>query len=424
MKTCTEYTPIQQNAINTLLNNDTQIYGDPSTWNTSTLENLGTLVFAVNGSTWKKVKRAVILDGLRTYVGRQSKFQIQRQRDLLLSLSLLPTRAKRATGCTVGEITASMTFDVLLPAQYGVSDLEQCLNNTILKDYLFQLGSLAFSEGQLEVLKKKLNQIYPNGIPEEKIQLLGYITSVYNSTDINTWNITKLETLSAALSNSLSDDVSKAIMSRYLNASGIIDTAVLNIIGGRVLCLLDESQLETISPANISTANPLNISSCSQSKKDLIYNKAKDVIELQNSDPVIYYNQMKTYFGGASSAHLATLASQKITMDPSVFLALNPEELKELSADELKNLLGINLQTVKNHENSTLIQAWISQHTRREVRSLGIGLTGGKPDSESSGLFNIPVIESSSSSINKNHLQCFIHSFSISAIIIVLQVWL
>ncbi|XP_051877890.1 uncharacterized protein LOC127573574 [Pristis pectinata] len=424
LKSCTEYTPIQQNAINTLLNNHTQVYGDPSTWNTSTLENLGTLVFAVNGNTWKDVKRAVILDGLKTYVGRRSKFQIQRQRDLLLRLSLF-TRAKRATGCGVGEITASMTFDVLLPAQYGASDLDECLNNTILKDYLFQLGSLAFSEAQLEVLKEKLNQIYPNGIPEEKIQLLGYITSVYNSTDINTWNVTKLETLSATLSNSLSDDVSKAIMSRYLSASRIIDTAVLNIIGGRVLCLLDESQLEKISRTNISNANPLNISSCSQSKKNLIYNKAKSVIELQNNDSVIYYNQMKTYFGGASSAHLQTLASQKITMDPSVFLALNPEELKELSANELKNLLGINLQTVKTHENSTLVQAWISQHTKSEVRSLGIGLTGGKPDSESSGLFNILVIgSSSSSSINKNYLQCLIQSFSISAIIIVLQVWL
>ncbi|XP_072123409.1 uncharacterized protein [Mobula birostris] len=423
LKNCNEYTSDQQNAINILLNNRTHIYGDISTWNTSTLEKLGALVFALNGNTWKKVKKTVILDGLKTYVGRQSNFSVQRRRDLLQRLSL-QTRSKRATGCTIGEITGSMTFDSTLPAQYRAADLEKCLNNTVLKDYLFQLGSLAFSEAQLGVLKEKLNQIYPSGIPEDKIQLLGYITSVYTSTDVNIWNVTEPETLSAALPNSQSDDVSKAIVSRYLDASGIIDTTVLNIIGGRVLCLLDENQLNKISPTDISNANPLNISSCSPSKKLIIYRKAKSVIELQNSDPVIYYNQMKTYFGAANSAHLQTLASKKINMDPSVFLALNPAALKKLSANELKNLLGINLPTVKTYENTTLVKTWIAEHTESEVRSLRIGLTGGKPDPLPSGLINIPVIESSSSSINRSYLWCLIHSFSISTIIIVLQAWL
>ncbi|XP_078274553.1 uncharacterized protein LOC144604214 [Rhinoraja longicauda] len=423
LKNCNEYTTTQRYAINIQLNRDTR-YGNPSTWNTSTLENLETLVFAVNGTTWSKVNRGVILEGLRPYVGRRSMFKINRQRDLLQRLFLSPARFRKATGCTVGEITASMTFDVMLPALYRATELEKCLNNTILKDYLFQLGNLAFNEEQLRVLKTKLNQIYPNGIPEDKIQLLGFATSVFNSTDINTWSVTKQETLSATLPNSPNDGVSKAIISRYLNAPGVIDTATLNIIGGRVLCLLDESKIQSISPSNISNANPLNISSCSPSKINVIYNKVKREVEIQNSDPAIYYSQMKSYFAGAITAHLRTLASGKISMDPSVFLTLNPDEFKDLSTRDLKDLLGINLETMKTYENSTLVQTWISQHTKTEVARLGIGLTGGNNIPAPPGVIVIPEIESASPSINKNCLLCMIHTLSLSVIINALQTWL
>ncbi|XP_032896964.1 uncharacterized protein LOC116985943 isoform X2 [Amblyraja radiata] len=424
LKNCNEYTPTQKYAINVQLNRVTR-YGDPSTWNTSTLENLETLVFAVNGTTWSKVNRNVILEGLRPYVGRSSMFKINRQRGLLQRLFFSSSRRSRAaTGCTIGEITASMTFDVMLPALYGATELENCLNNTILKDYLFQLGKHAFDEVQLRVLQKKLNQIYPNGIPEDKIQLLGYVTSVFNSTDINTWSVTKQETLSATQPNSPNDGVSKAILSRYLTASGVIDTATLNIVGGRVLCLLDESKIQTISPTNISNANPLNISSCSQSKINLIYNKAKTAVETQNSDQAIYYTQMRTYLGGATTGDLQSLASGNISMDPSVILALNPEEFKDLSTGDVKDLLGINLETMKTYENSTLVETWISKHTNVEVASLGIGLTGGNKIPVPGGVINIPVIESASPSINKNCLMCIIHTLSLSVIISALQTWL
>ncbi|XP_067859794.1 uncharacterized protein [Heptranchias perlo] len=423
LKKCSQYTPTQQRAIDTLLNSESSIYGDPSKWTPSTLKKLDALVFSVKRNTWKKVKKAVILEGLRPFVRRGSRFQIKNQQNLLLKLSLF-RRSKRATGCTIGQITPAKTIDVMLPAQYGAAGLDACLNNSVLKDHLFQLGNLAFSEEQLKVLKKKLNQIYPDGLPEEKIQLLGYIALVYNSTDISIWNITKLDTISAVLPNSQSDHTSKAIISRYMNVSGVLNAAALNVIGGRVLCVLDESQLQIISPTIISNANPLDISSCSQLKKNLIYDRAKYKIERQNSDPVTYYNQMKTYFGGAKVAHLQTLAANNINMDPNVFLGLNPEKVQKLSPDDLKNLLGINLQTIKDAENSTLVRAWISQHTECEVRSLRIGLTGGNPDPKPPGIINIVVTDSSSSSINKKCLLCTIQSLFISTIVIILQWWL
>uniref|UniRef100_UPI00398ECFAB uncharacterized protein n=1 Tax=Pristiophorus japonicus TaxID=55135 RepID=UPI00398ECFAB len=423
LKNCAEPTSNQKSAIDILLNSNSSIYGNPSTWTASTLKNLEVLVFSVNKNTWNKVNKAVILKGLRRYVKRGSRFKIKNQRNLLSKLSLT-SRSKRETGCTIGQITAAKTIDVMLPAQYGTTDLDACLNNSVLKDNLFQLGNRAFSEEQLKVLKKKLNQIYPNGLPEEKIQLLGYIAVVYNSPDISTWNITKLETISAVLPNSQSDNTSKAIIARYMNTSGVLNAAVLNIIGGRVLCVLHENQLQTISPTSISNANPLDISSCSQSKKNLIYNKAKSTIEEQTSDPVTYYNQMKPYFAGSRTAHIKTIAAENINMDPSVFLELNPNQVNVLTPEELKNLLGYNLQTVKDAENTTLVQDWILHHTQSEVRSLGIGLTGGNKEPLPPGIITVQEIDSSSSSINKNCLLCTIQSLSISAIVVIIQRWL
>ncbi|GCC35501.1 hypothetical protein chiPu_0013986, partial [Chiloscyllium punctatum] len=419
LKNCVEYTPAQRDAIDFLLNQNST-FGDPSNWTESTLENLGSLVFAIHGSTWNKVRKTVILKGLRQYVRRQSRYQLQ-QKQALLSRLFLQTRSRRETGCTSEQIIAAMTFDVMLPAQYSPNDLNACLDNNILKDRLSQLGTLAFSKEQLEVLKTKLSEIYPAGLPEEKIQLLGFIAVVYNSTEISTWNITKVETVSALLPNSQSDITRKAIVSRYLEAGGVLDANVLNLIGGNVLCLLDESQIQAINATEISKASTLNISSCSQSKKTLIYNKAKSIIEKQTNDSVIYYNQMKTYLAAATTADLRTLAADIINMDPSVFLTLNPEQVKTLSPGDLRNLLGVNLQTVKDAENSTLVQMWISQHTVSEVRSLKIGLTGGSPDIIPPDVISIQEIDSSSSSINKNCLLCTIQSLSISIIIIVLQ---
>lgn len=190
------------------------------------------------------------------------------------------------------------------------------------------------------------------------------------------------------------------------------------------MCLLNESEIQPISPTNISNANPLNISSCSQSKINLIYNKAKTVVAAQNSDQAIYYTQMRTYLGGATTSDLQSLASGNISMDPSVILALNPEEFKDLSTGDVKDLLGINLETMKTYENSTLVETWISKHTNVEVASLGIGLKGGNKIPVPGGVIDIPVIESASPSINKNCLMCIIHTLSLSVIISALQTWL
>lgn len=56
----------------------------------------------------------------------------------------------------------------------------------------------------------------------------------------------------------------------------------------------------------------------------------------------------------------------------------------------MKDLLGINLETMKTYENSTLVETWISKHTNVEVASLGIGLKGGNKIPVPGGVIDIP----------------------------------
>uniref|UniRef100_A0A4W3JVW9 Mesothelin-like protein n=1 Tax=Callorhinchus milii TaxID=7868 RepID=A0A4W3JVW9_CALMI len=418
LKKCSEYTDKQKTAINFLLNSRGSTYGEPSKWTISTLEKLQSLVFSVNEETWRKVSTTVIFGGLGKYVKKGSKFKRKDQQDILVRVSRR-SRFSRATGCTTDQITAAMTVDPLLPAKYSAEQLRHCLNNDVLKSNLQQLGTKAFSTEQLNVLKTKLNEIYPDGVPEEQIVLLGIIAVVYNSTDVSKWNITSDDTLSAVLPNIQNDEMSKAIISRYLEESGALNTSALNVIGAN-LCVLDENHIHTIVPKELGNADPIDVSSCSQSKKFIIYYKAFVGLQNQNIDSTTYYNQIKTYLGGIQFRNLKTLAINTTNLDPSVFLQLNPDAVQQLTASELKNLLGENLNIIKEEENSTLVMDWIRTHTQSEVRSLGLGLTGGIEDPSENGNFVIPT-RPSSSSINQNCLLLTILPVFITLLFVKLQ---
>lgn len=74
-------------------------------------------------------------------------------------------------------------------------------------------------------------------------------------TDINMWNITEVDTLSALMESSDGEwepSLAKAIISKYLNVEGnTLGTAELNSIGGPNLCSLDTNILSNISAQSI-----------------------------------------------------------------------------------------------------------------------------------------------------------------------------
>lgn len=48
---------------------------------------------------------------------------------------------------------------------------------------------------------------------------------------------------------------------------------------------------------------------------------------------------------------------------------------------EVSGLLGSNLNDLKTFENNTVVQNWVSKQLQSELDKLGIGLTGGRVDS-------------------------------------------
>ncbi|XP_078096257.1 mesothelin-like protein [Mustelus asterias] len=290
---------------------------------------------------------------------------------------LFKRRVRRATDCTGNFITSEMTSNLLLAAFYPADQLDACLNNSVLKTNLIELGHIAFSKDQLLILKRKLGEIYTNGLGEEQIQQLGFIITVYGPEEISMWNITTVETLALVIKNSPNLNTTNTIIENYLRGSGSLNAAALDVIGGTALCSLSEEQLRTISPSELKKAKPLDISTCTQAKKDIIFGIAKEAFQDQAGDINAYYKLIKPYVGGAQASDLRHLATGNINMDFQTFSGLNPVEVKKLTAQNLRDLLGINLKSLKENENHELVRLWVNSHSAKEVMSLGIGLRGG-----------------------------------------------
>ncbi|XP_078096256.1 mesothelin-like protein [Mustelus asterias] len=290
---------------------------------------------------------------------------------------LFRKRVKRATECTEDFISSEKANDALLAAIYPADQLDACLNNSVLKTNLTELGYIAFSTDQLLILKRKLGEIYTNGLAEEQIQQLGFIITAYGPEEISKWNITTVETLALVIKNSPNLNTTNTIIKNYLRGSGSLNAAALDVIGGTALCTLSEEQLRTISPSELKKAKPLDISTCTQAKKDIIFGIAKEAFQDQAGDINAYYKLIKPYVGGAQASDLRHLATGNINMDFQTFSGLNPVEVKKLTAQNLRDLLGINLKSLKKNENHELVRLWVNSHSATDVMSLGIGLQGG-----------------------------------------------
>ncbi|XP_043566996.1 uncharacterized protein LOC122560428 [Chiloscyllium plagiosum] len=382
LRNCNSYSEDQMNAIEKVLSTRVTRFGSPSSWTSQTVSRLGNLPFALT-STWNQVNQLVFSEAVPRFIRKLKRFT--KSKDVVRFLKRLRQRrrVRRATGCTVGQITAE-AINELTPVNYDAAQLEVCLSNTLLKGNVEELGALDFDSDQLQVLKTKLNQIYPNGLPENQIQLLGNISTVFNATEVSSWNITQVETLAALMMQQLENTTVKSIITRYLELGGTLNEVSVKAIGGPNLCTLDESQLMTIS--KLTNAGSLDISTCTQSKKNLLYSQAASELISQRNNTIAYFNLIKSYLDGARASDLEFLANNDVNMDFATFIKLNPEEVAKLSAEQLKGLLGVNLQALQTGANETVVLAWVNSHLESEVRR--VGLTGGIPDPSSDPQFN------------------------------------
>nr|XP_016853491.1 PREDICTED: uncharacterized protein LOC103281161 [Anolis carolinensis] len=410
LKLCPELSNSQVMALNTRLSSGTPPYNAPESWNDSTLEDLGPLAFYINRSIWNRIngqERVAFFRSLSDAYDGQSAAQKEKTRLFLRTVGPNPAsaaRSKRATEeCQSGPITASTLEDPLFIILYdSAGQFDACLDKEVLRGSLATLLEQPLPNDYLVVMKRKLDELYPSGVPEDQLRLLGFLAHQYNAEEIRRWNVTSSDTLAALLNpdNGAWDAAPlRELVARYIASGGTLSNPILDLLGGVYLCYLGEDQLQQINPEAIRNAEKLDISTCPQSKKDILYGKASTAFSPEEGTSP-YYSLIQPYLGGASAEDLKKLARSQVDMDINTFLNLNPEELQALSVQDVRGLLGVNLPDLKGAEREPSVAGWIRRQYQSDLDTLRIGLTGGMPSPLPTGSSNDRVNASMTSSSN------------------------
>ncbi|XP_048818274.1 mesothelin-like protein [Lagopus muta] len=399
LKLCPMLTGAQQDAVNAVLLRGSTVYGHPSGWDLETLQHLGPLALALNQTTLSLVDKAAREAFARSIAATYStQGWEQRQQSLTLLTAIAAAshpRPKRSAdqempapnapsppaGCTQEPITTRVLSESILLLDYeSPEQFYLCLSDSVLQTDLERVLEQPLTTEHLWVLKKRLQEVYPTGMPDAQLRRLGPLSRLYTVQELSQWQVTSADTLCALLNPSdgkWSSAQKQQLIARFLELGGNLTGPLLQQIGGIFLCDLNEEQIEKIPPEAIGSAGVLDISSCSQNKKDQFYSKAQQAFASQAGTKV-YYLQMRPYLGGAPAEDLKDLAENGVNMDIDTFLALNPSELQKLSVLDVKNLLGANIQQLKGAENQTAVMCWVKKQSQQELdQILGIGLQGG-----------------------------------------------
>ncbi|KAK6481633.1 hypothetical protein HHUSO_G16101 [Huso huso] len=388
LKKCEQLTGQQIASVEKVLFSGTTKYGNPSTWTQQTLKDLEELPLFLTSEFWSKFKK----DDRKSFLKDQNNVKKSLKKELFRQLDL-KKRARRAAGCTVGEITTAKINEATFPVDYDETQFGLCLANNTAKDNLALLTEKVLVENYQAILLQKLKEAYNNNIPEDQLKLLGGTSRVASVSDINSWTITTLDTLSALMKSEdgrWDADKSAAIITKYLGAGKTLDAVALKAIGGESLCSLSLSQLKTITGPNLLDAGALDISSCTPEKKKELYNTASAALFNQRSDALTYYNLIKPYLGGAPLEEVQRIAHQNINMDITTFKNLDKDVIMKLSPDTVRTLLGSNLRDLESQVNDPVIKEWMSRQVQSTLNSLGVTGVIGIPDPLPSGVLTIP----------------------------------
>uniref|UniRef100_A0A8C8VLT9 Mesothelin n=1 Tax=Pelusios castaneus TaxID=367368 RepID=A0A8C8VLT9_9SAUR len=264
-----------------------------------------------------------------------------------------------STECPSGKtITVQVAMDELMPIYYTPEELQACLQGVILVEYLAQMANYPFTDQQLAVLKKKLDEMYPNGYPEKIIPQLGAISSLVTIDDIKKWNLTSADTLAFLLRNEPPND---------------------QVISYQLSTCLDASLYPSVSPLFCRMANSLDPSACPQSTKDILYPIAKQAFNISRAFWVCF-NLFLSSSASAPGEDLRALSKGNVNMDITTFMNLKKDSVLNLTSDDIKGLLGLNLADLKNQQYNSPVKDWIPLQRQSELNKLGLGFSGGLPD--------------------------------------------
>ncbi|KAG9262903.1 mesothelin-like protein, partial [Astyanax mexicanus] len=376
LKNCGDLSDAQVTAIQTLIFSGNTQYGNPSAWNLQTLQKLGILPLYFKQDFWAKFSFSVRKRYYRSFMLSLRKNKTPKWKLRRLFRSSTATDYKHSADCTVGNITAVTIADDSFPYGYDSIQFDLCLDVTVLNENLASVTEKVVDESYQMIILDKLNQLYPSGLPESVVQLLGSTSRVANVSDISKWNITTIDTLSSLMNPDDGDwtsEQSKAVITKYLKVGNTLGTDEFNAIGSN-LCSLDVSVLQTINAVNVENALTLDVSSCSIGQKSALYNITKHSFNSLLSDPTTFYFLISPYLGGAPVEDIQTLSTLNISMDITTFSSLNPDVIMALSVSTVQNLMGENIADLKLFENSTVVQEWAAQQKQSDLNTLNIGL--------------------------------------------------
>ncbi|XP_064172652.1 uncharacterized protein LOC135244255 [Anguilla rostrata] len=380
LKNCQSFSGQQVTAMETVLLRGTTKYGNPSEWNSQTLESLGPLPANLGNSFWSHFRKRDITGFLRN-MRKQDKQERRKLKTLFKELQ--STRFRRAADqCTVGNITQVTISDNAFPFGYDATQFDNCLSVEVVRDNLAGLAAKVDVDEFQKIVLNKINQAYPSGLSDQQVQILGPLSRVASVGDINKWNVTTIDSLAALMDSgngAWEPAKSKAIITKYLGTVGnTLGTRELNAIGGPNLCSVPTSVLTTIALDSLKNANPLNVTACPEGVKNELFSKAAQAFNSSNPVSLTTYQLIQPYLGGAPKDYILRLSRSNVSMDLETFTSLNSSIVPSLNVMDVKTLLGANVDDLKTYENMTIIQAWIRSQDQSALDSLGLNLTGGR----------------------------------------------
>ncbi|XP_069875771.1 mesothelin-like protein [Dipodomys merriami] len=385
---CPQLTAAQAAALNTLLASGRTLLGPPGSWKLEGLQALGPLAAYVSPRLWEQVQEAVALDFFQSVVAACRAGRL-RQRDarhfvtsfLEAKSPSVSSRPKRGTGrsCVRGNITAATLRDDLFLVRYDCVQLGACLGHPVLRANLNPLLQHPLPAECQRVVKAKLSQIYPGGIPEDQLRLITSLVYLYSRAEISQWNITSRDTVMALLaSDGALQNQTEAVLQKFLDHNGTVTGALLVAIGGSRLCWMSPLQIQAIRPSELRLAGALDISSCPQSRKNVLFAKAREAFSSTRSSEE-YYPYIRPYLGGASVDELQHLVQANVSMDIDTFTNLNPSVLQSLSVGTVTSLLGQNVGDLQKARSHPTISSWLRSLSGSALRELGLDANPSSP---------------------------------------------
>ncbi|XP_060716102.1 uncharacterized protein LOC132839243 [Tachysurus vachellii] len=372
LKNCGDLSDSQMTAVQSVLLSGNTAYGNPSTWNEDTVEQLSNLAVYFKSNLCDKISFNI----KRKFISalRKQKIPLKKLRALFTECNTEST--------SVSNITAVTISDPSFPFGFNSTQFDLYLDITVLQENLAAITEKVVDTSLQTIILNKLNQIYPSGLNDDVLQLLGSTSRVATTDDIREWNITIIDTLSSLMDSNdgpWEEEKSKAVIMRYLNTGNhSLGSAEINVVGSNI-CTLDISVLENITAESLTSVLSPDLSSCSIEQKTALYIIANSSFSSQHSSSTTFYQLISPYLGGAPVEDIQALSTQNISMDITIFISLNPAVLTILNVSTVRALMGVNLADLKLFENSSVVQSWVSQQNQSDLNTLNLGITNHNP---------------------------------------------